>query len=178
MEKPAVVVASNNPVKLQAVRRGFERMFPDQSFAVRGLPAASNVSDQPATDAETLQGAENRARNVRRLVPDASYWVGVEGGIEPDEFGMKAFAWIVVLSEMKAGRSRTGAFYLPALIVEHIENGLELGEADDLVFGRSNSKQNEGAIGILTGKIIDRASLYEHAVILALVPFKTPKLYR
>jgi non-canonical (house-cleaning) NTP pyrophosphatase len=52
-----------------------------------------------------------------------------------------------------------------------------LGEADDIVFGRSNSKQKEGAIGLLTGNVVDRAGLYEHAVILALVPFKNVALY-
>jgi non-canonical (house-cleaning) NTP pyrophosphatase len=54
---------------------------------------------------------------------------------------------------------------------------MELGEADDLVFGRSNSKQDNGAIGLLTGDVIDRAQLYEQAVILALVPFKNPDMY-
>jgi non-canonical (house-cleaning) NTP pyrophosphatase len=38
-------------------------------------------------------------------------------------------------------------------------------------------KQANGAIGILTGDVIDRTELYQHAVILALVPFKNDGLY-
>ena len=45
------------------------------------------------------------------------------------------------------------------------------------MFNRSNSKQDVGAVGILTGNVIERVSLYEHAVILALVPFKNQALY-
>jgi non-canonical (house-cleaning) NTP pyrophosphatase len=46
------------------------------------------------------------------------------------------------------------------------------------VFGRTNSKQEEGAIGLLTGGIVDRRQLYEQAVVLALVAFKNEKLYQ
>ena len=58
-----------------------------------------------------------------------------------------------------------------------VRAGKELGEADDIVFGRRNSKQKEGALGLLTGKVIDRRELYEHAILLALVPFKSSELY-
>ena len=53
---------------------------------------------------------------------------------------------------------------------------MELGHADDQVFKRDNSKQANGAIGILTNNVIDREAYYIHAVIMALVPFKNPAL--
>ena len=46
----------------------------------------------------------------------------------------------------------------------------------DMPLGRSNSKQGNGAVGILTADVIDRTHYYEHAVILALVPFKNTAL--
>lgn len=69
---------------------------------------------------------------------------------------MEAFAWAVVRSSTKVGKSRTGTFFLPKEIVCLINEGKELGEANDIVFKRSNSKQEDGAVGILTGNIIDR----------------------
>jgi putative aldouronate transport system permease protein len=57
-----------------------------------------------------------------------------------------------------------------------VRAGLELGHADDRVFGRDNSKQANGAIGILTDDVVDREAYYVHAVIMALVPFKNPAL--
>jgi non-canonical (house-cleaning) NTP pyrophosphatase len=74
------------------------------------------------------------------------------------------------------GKSRTGTFFLPVEVARLIREWKELGEADDIVFNRSNSKQENGAIGILTGDIIDRAQLYEQAVILSLIPFKNETL--
>lgn len=90
---------------------------------------------------------------------------------------MQAFAWVFILSNGKYGKSRTGTFFLPNQVVELIKAGKELGEADDIVFKLHNSKQNSGAVGILTGDIIDRTSYYTEAVILALIPFKNVGLY-
>jgi inosine/xanthosine triphosphatase len=172
-----VIVASANPVKLQAVRLGFQRMFPEQEFQVEQLLGVQGNSSQPRGDRETLQDASHRAERAALLVPQADFWVGVEGGIEDQDTQMAAFAWIVVRSMDRVGKGRTGAFDLPQAVAELVRQGKELGEADDIVFGRSNSKQANGAIGILTGDVIDRAQLYEHAVILALIPFKNPQLY-
>lgn len=176
-----IVVASTNPVKVQAVRQGFGRMFPGQPFEIETISVPSGVSVQPRSSAETLQGALNRARNAAHALPQADYWVGVEGGIEADEDNfpgeMLAFAWIVVQSRERLGKGLTGAFYLPPAVAELVRQGAELGEADDIVFGRSNSKQENGAIGILTGDVINRAQLYEPAVIFALIPFVNPDLY-
>ncbi|OGO34449.1 MAG: inositol monophosphatase [Chloroflexi bacterium RBG_16_57_11] len=178
---PTIVVASTNPVKVRAVQNGFARMFPGQNFEISTLSVPSGVSDQPASDAETLQGALNRARNAANIHPQADYWVGVEGGNDQDEEvftgEMFTFAWIVVLSRDRLGKGRTGAFYLPSAVSDLVRQGIELGEADDIVFGRNNSKQDNGAIGLLTGDVIDRAQLYEPAVIFALIPFKNPDLY-
>lgn len=174
-----IVLASANPIKVQACRRGFERMFPDETFEVESLPVPSGVADQPATDEETLLGARNRAEEAARRRPEADYWVGVEGGIEDDGHEMWAFAWVAVLAPGRSepSRARSAAFPLPPEVARLVRQGVELGEADDRVFGRSNSKQKDGAVGILTHGVIDRAALYEPAVVLALIPLLNPGLY-
>jgi inosine/xanthosine triphosphatase len=58
-----------------------------------------------------------------------------------------------------------------------VRSGVELGVADDRVFGRSNSKQQDGAVGLLTRGIVTRTDYYEHALLLALVPFGLSELY-
>jgi inosine/xanthosine triphosphatase len=172
-----IVVASANPVKTQAARQGFEKMFPQQSFEVHNVMAVSGVRNQPMSSQETLQGAYNRACAAYRLSPQADYWVGIEGGIEDWGEDMAAFAWVVVYTPGQTGKGSTGVFFLPPVVANLIREGKELGEADDIVFNTNNSKQANGAIGILTGDVIDRARLYEHAVILALTPFKNLELY-
>ena len=172
-----IIVASTNPVKVKATEGGFGRMFPSEAFVVKGYSVPSGVSNQPVGNLETLHGARIRAENVRMTIPDADYWVGIEGGVEDDNGELAAFAWIVIVSKSHCGKGRTGTFFLPEAVAHLVRQGIELGEADDIVFGKTNSKQQNGAIGLLTGDVLNRTSLYEHAVVLALVPFKNPKLY-
>jgi len=174
---PVIAVASANPVKIKAARRGFERMFPDQQFTIQSVIAPSGVSHQPLTSMETLAGARNRIANAFALYPTADYWIGIEGGVEEEDGMMTAFAWVAVRTADRIGQARSGAFALPPAVADLVREGKELGEADDIIFGRINSKQANGAIGLLTEDALDRAALYEQAVILALVSFKNPELY-
>ena len=173
-----IAVASTNPVKVKATLAGFRKMFPDETFQLQAVSVASGVSEQPATDEETYQGACGRARNAQQILPEADFWVGIEGGVQVEDNALLAFAWIVVRGrDRRSGSGRTASFLLPEAVASLVRQGKELGEADDLVFERSNSKQENGAVGILTGDVIDRAALYEPAVVLALIPFKNPALY-
>lgn len=173
-----LVVASQNPVKANAALGGFKRMFPESEIQLQTVSVESGVGHQPMTEAETLQGAENRANAAARQVPQADFWVGIEGGIEDLSDGMLAYAWIVVLSSGPPGKGRTGGFLLPEAVARLVRQGMELGDANDIVFGRENSKQQEGAIGLLTGKVMDRTELYEHAMVLALAPLKSATYYQ
>jgi non-canonical (house-cleaning) NTP pyrophosphatase len=90
---------------------------------------------------------------------------------------MEAMAWIVVLDQSKMGKARTAGFFLPQKVIELIKQGYELGHADEIVFGLSNTKQKMGTTGLLTNNVIDRTQYYTQAVILALIPFLKPDLY-
>ncbi len=173
-----IVIASKNIVKIDAARTAFERVFPDETFECIGVSVPSGVADQPSTDAETFTGAMNRVRAAREAEPDADFWVAFEGGLEEKEGEMEVFAWAVIEGrEGRFGKARTSTFFLPHAIVELVRQGKELGEADDIVFGRTNSKQSNGSVGILTGDLITRTSYYVEAALLALIPFKNPELY-
>ncbi len=172
-----IVVASDNPVKRRAVEQGFAALFPDERAEILPVIVDSGVADQPLGDAETRRGAEHRACSARSAIPDADLWFGIEGGIDDDALGMTAFAWVVALAADSVGRGRTAEFTLPERIAELVRGGLELGEADDRVFGRSDSKRKDGAIGLLSGGALDRAGLYAQAVLMALLPFRNAALY-
>lgn len=171
-----IIVGSINPVKIRAAREGFALMFPDQQFEVEGVEAASGVNDQPQTDMETLNGARNRARHAAELNPQADFYVGIEGGTDHLGDELIVFAWVVVLSGNIEGKAKSGTFVLPREVSDLVREGYELGHADDIVFQRQDSKRQNGSIGILTGDVIDRTAFYSPAVVMALIPFKNPKL--
>ena len=172
-----IVVASKNPVKINATKIAFGKMFPDVDFEVVGVSVPSGVNDQPLSSDETKRGAINRASNVQKEVPDADLWVGIEGGLEKIGDDMDAFAWIVIKSSDRLSFSRTASFFLPRKTVELINSGIKLGTANDILFQRTDSKQKGGAVGILTDGVSTRTSYYIEAVVLALIPFKHPELY-
>jgi inosine/xanthosine triphosphatase len=172
-----LVIASTNPVKIQAAQVGYSQVFPTELLRVQGVSVPSGVRDQPMSDDETLLGAENRAAAAHTAVPQADYWFGIEGGCAETHDALWAFAWVVVRSaDGITGRGRTAAFQLPEAVAALVRAGVELGVADDRVFGRENSKQANGAVGLLTGDVIDRQAYYVHAVVLALIPFRNPSL--
>lgn len=152
-------------------------MFPDITWTVKGVSIPSGVSDQPKTESETRLGAQNRARGAQEKFPEGDFWVGIEGGIEDVQQDMHAFAWMTVIHNNHMGEGRTATFFLPPPVVALIRAGDELGVADDKIFGVSNSKQSNGAIGLLSGNVITRETLYVPAIVMALIPFKNRKLY-
>ncbi|AKQ47508.1 inositol monophosphatase [Rufibacter radiotolerans] len=172
-----IVVASTNPVKVRAALAGLQRMFPGQEFLAEGISVPSGVADQPMSDQETLQGALNRVQRAREKQPEADFWVGLEGGVDRVGSDLTTFAWVVVQAGEKIGKARSGTFFLPPPVAQLVAEGMELGHANDQIFSQVNSKQKGGAVGILTQGMLDRQELYVQAVLLALVPFKSPELY-
>lgn len=172
-----VIVGSRNPVKITCTESGFHQAF-NSSYLVEGLNVGSGVASQPMGDVETYQGALNRAQNSKLVFPEADFWVGIEGGVDEFQGEMLAFAWVVIIDrEGKIGKAKTSVFFLPKSIAKLVKSGMELGKADDHFFQRENSKEQDGAVGILTNGVLDRKNYYQQAVLLALVPFIKPELY-
>ncbi|MCB0505962.1 MAG: inosine/xanthosine triphosphatase [Cyclobacteriaceae bacterium] len=170
-----IIVASGNPVKIESTKRAFQKVFPNETFELEGIEVESGVPDQPVGEHETLLGASTRAQNAQLI--DGDYWVGIEGGVAEREDQLEAFAWIVILHHGKKSLGRTGSFFLPHKVSELVHQGVELGEADDIVFGQSDSKRKQGSVGLLTHGVLDRTTYYEQALVLALIPFVNEEFY-
>lgn len=170
-----IIVASKNPVKINAVREAFAASFATTPLNLLGVQAASGVSDQPVGDTATRLGARNRVTNARSQHPDADFWVGLEGGIETIDGDLQAFAWMAVCNvEGRIGMARSASLPLPPAVKILVDAGMELGHANDRVFATLNSKQGGGAFGLLTDGRYTREGIYAQTVSLALVPLLHP----
>ncbi|MGL4223956.1 MAG: inosine/xanthosine triphosphatase [Vibrio sp.] len=168
-----IIIASQNPAKINAVQSAFSTVFADHNCEFIGISVPSDVAAQPMSDTETKQGALNRVRNAKQQYPGANYYVGIEAGIEDN----KTFAWMIIESSEQRGESRSACLMLPPLVLEQLGSGTELGDVMDQVFGTENIKQQGGAIGLLTAHHLTRSSVYHQALILALIPFINPDHY-
>ena len=173
-----IIVASKNPVKVNAAKVAFQKTFPTATLEVIGISVPSQVADQPMTDEETYKGAVNRANNAKKEMPTADYWVGIEGGIEDRTTVMDAFGWMVILSKEAMSDARSCSFPLPPYVAAAVRAGKELGHVNDAFFKIHNSKQGGGAVGSLTDNLVTRTDLYVQPMLLALIPFCKQELWR
>ncbi|ELR66134.1 Inosine/xanthosine triphosphatase [Photobacterium marinum] len=169
----SVIVASANPAKISAVADAFATAFPNQTFSFEGISVASEVRDQPMCADETLDGARNRIANARKKVPDADYYVSIEAGID----GEFTFAWMVIENHNQRGEARSASLPLPPKALEKVHQGIELGDVMDEMFNQNNIKQKGGAIAMLTNHKLSRSTVYQQALILALIPFMNQELF-
>lgn len=170
-------MGSKNPVKIAASRAVLSRVY-GGGVKVEGISVDSGVSRQPWGDQETLRGALNRAEAALRL-SGASLGVGLEGGLVEVDGQVFTSAWCAVAREDGTVGVAGGAnMLLPPLVARAVRQGAELGPTMDDLTGLENTKQAQGAIGILTKGYLDRQSAYEQILTLALARHLSPIHYR
>jgi len=172
----SIAVGSTNPVKIGAARAVLSPLAPRAT--ITGIAVTSTVPDQPFGDDETIRGALARA-HAARTAAGAELGVGIEGGVVDDgERGMRTCAWAAVVDAH--GRSGVGgslAMTLPPRVAAMIRDGMELGHAMDALVGAHDTKRGAGAVGILTGGLVDRQRAYETLVAYALARFVSADYY-
>ena len=173
-----ILVGSENPVKVAAVKVAFAQYF---DVEVLAHSVDSQVAHQPVND-ETFEGAKNRALELSRINCEqnlgAAYMVGIEAGIL--QLYAKWFAFSVICIRDDHGRMSFGAtppYELPSSVTRELLNGTELGDVIDRLVGDHNTKQKGGAIAFFTRGVMDRKKLYIQGVTLALIPFVNESLY-
>jgi inosine/xanthosine triphosphatase len=164
-----IAVASANPAKIAAVEQCFSQVFAGKIASVKGFSCKSGVRAQPMSADETLQGAENRIADLKTQI-QADFYVAIEAGLDGD----MTFAWMVIQHGGLVGKARSASLMLPPKALELLATGAELGDVMDQLFGTQNIKQAGGAIGLLTENRLSRASVYQQALTLALIPFLNP----
>lgn len=154
-----VKIATKNPVKIEAIKKAFERFFSD--VEIECFSVCSGVPNQPIGDA-TFIGAENRLEDLKLLCGDYDYLVACESGLIC-EYG-KWFNVQVVMVENKDGKCGTGlsnGYEVPMKYLDDVMN-TSIAKVLDKVF------QGKGGIRVLTKNQFTRADLIEHGTIMAL----------
>jgi inosine/xanthosine triphosphatase len=173
-----IAVGSKNPVKVAAVKRGFEQMMPGIEFDVVGYDVDSGVNHQPLTDDETVLGATNRAKAALAADDMAAFGVGVEGGMDKRQYGWTEAQWVVVISRAGVkGIGQSLRLPIPDGFMTEVLAGKELGEVIDAHFNKTNMKQSGGYVGEVTNGLVGREDMALSAVISALVPITNPELF-
>jgi inosine/xanthosine triphosphatase len=173
-----VAVGSDNPVKVEAVRRVFERVY-GRAADVRGFAVPSGVPEQPFRD-DTWTGARTRAEGALAAWPDADFGVGVEAGLllgpDPVRF-FDVQACVVVDAGGRVTYGQGPGFAYPEAVEHELREGRTVGEVLSRMAGVDDIGRKMGAVGWLTRGLVDRAALTEPAVLMALLPRMRPDAY-
>ena len=159
-----IAIGTKNKAKIAAVEKVASNYFVNATFETISVP--SGVSEQPFSDAETRQGAINRAVNAMEGTgADLSF--GLEGGVYELDGAMYCCNWgAVAVKEGPVISSSGASFALPEEIAEQLRAGKELGPVMDEFTRTKDIRQHAGAIGIFTDGLVDRKVMFEHIVAL------------
>lgn len=173
-----IVISTTNEAKVNGVKKAFEDVFENCEFISEKFN--SDVSDQPLSEKEGINGAINRAKNSMSKFKDADFYVGLEGYVDTKDWGMfLAGASAVIGSNGDIGIGISYQLQLPLFMEKQINSGKELGPiVQELMKDESNNiRHTEGTMSILTNGRIKRIFEFETATTCALARFITPDLY-
>lgn len=168
-------VGSANPAKLEAVHRALARLAP--GCVVEGVSVASGVGKQPFGDEETRRGAMSRAR-AALATSGADVAFGLEGGVILEGDRPWLVSWVAAVDGSgRSGEASGLRMPLPRGATESLRRGEELGDVIDALFDMHLSKQQAGAVGLLTEGFVSRADAFADLVAMACAPLLRPDLY-
>lgn len=168
-------VGSTNPAKLEAVHRALARLAP--GCTVEGVDVPSGVRAQPFGDAETRRGAAARARTAL-ATSGADLAFGLEGGVIFEGDAAWLVSWVAVVDRRgRVGEASGLRMPLPAAAAARLRAGDELGDIIDALFDTKLSKQQAGAVGLLTEGFVSRTEAFADLVAMACAPLLRPDLY-
>ncbi len=156
-----IAIGTKNPAKVEAVQTALAS-WEDCSFTDLSVP--SEVSAQPFTDKETIQGAINRATNALEK-GNAEIGIGLEGGVLETDYGMFLCNWGALVTKGNAPIIAGGArILLPHEFAVKVRGGMELGHVMDELLHTSDLSKREGAIGVFTNNWVGRKEMFVHIV--------------
>jgi inosine/xanthosine triphosphatase len=171
-----VAVGSTNPTKIKPVKSIFSKYF--KNIIVKGIKVPSDVNDQPKHIDEIFQGALNRARSSLKLVKNADYGVGIEGGIHQYKHGWLEQSMVVIIDKKgRIGIGSSGGLVLPDKVIDEIKKGKNLEQVIDKLFNTKKIGEGIGMFGVFTNGVVTRTEGVKHGVAFALARFLHSDIY-
>ena len=176
-----IAVGSKREPKLAGVREALGRLavvpWPREPVELMPFEAASGQADTPLSAEATLAGARARARTTLDSVPGADLALGLEGGVEvisrePLEAVLRN--WAVAWDGVREGVGSSAGVLLPEPVAAAVLAGEDLAAVIDRWAAEHDVRSRQGAFGVLTAGLVNRADAFVQAVLTALAPFYAP----
>ncbi|MBJ7449947.1 MAG: DUF84 family protein [Parachlamydiales bacterium] len=179
-----IAIGTKNSAKVQAVRELILNYSALCFATVRSVSTSSNVSDQPLTLEETIQGAKSRALNAYELVDGCTFGIGIESGLFPchsvrSEYLHTCAGCVFDGKNYYLGLSTS--FEVPPHILKHlIDDHMDLAQAclHVKITKDQNIGMNEGLVGLLTNGRVNRKDYSKECLTMALIQLENAHLFK
>lgn len=178
-----IAVGSTNPAKVVAVK---EVIMDSPRFSkadVVSMNTSSDVSDQPLSLRETIQGAKNRAKSAFKGSESYQYGVGIESGLMEASDASTGFLHISVCCIYDGVNYYTGlstGFEIPPQVLRLVlDQKMDLSQAclQSGISHNTSIGSTEGLIGVLTKGKVDRKEYSKQCVITAVIQLENSEWY-
>jgi len=176
-----IVVGSKNPIKINAVTE----LIQDYEFLsgaeVLSENASSEITNQPITLDETIQGAMNRARNAFK---NCDLSIGLESGlvkVPNTKSGYMDTTACAIFDGKVYHLGLSSGFEYPKRVIDLVfKEKLEIDEAVHKLGITENKRvgYSSGMIGLLSKGRLDRKAYTKQALTTALLHLDNKELYR
>lgn len=173
-----IIICTENNAKIQATKGVIQRVFSD--FELTCEKFSSDIPEQPLSEEEGIMGAINRAVNAKLKYPDADYYVGMEGYVDTNAYGMFLAGIVAIVDkDGKIGIGSSAKMQLPVFIQKKIEEGYELGPLiKDLMNDTAGDiRQYDGTNGVLSKGLYNRVDEFRNATECAFARFQSPEFF-
>ncbi len=173
-----VIICTENKAKITAVKEVLDKVWTE--FEIISEKFSSEVSEQPITEEEGMAGAINRAKNGQLKYPEADYYIGLEGYVDTNKYGMFLAGIVAIINKQgNIGLGSSAKMQLPTFIQTSINNGQELGPLmkDLMNDSKDNIRQYDGTNGIFSKGLYNRVDEFKDATKCALVKFLSPEFF-
>lgn len=123
-----IILGSRNKDKIRVLKDALRdlRLKPE----INGVDVDSGITNQPLDKDITLLGARNRAKNAKKLRPDADFWIGLEGGLHDYEEGYHLITYACLIDKTDNEFIGQGVeIHLPQKVSDEVKKGGFFGDA-------------------------------------------------
>jgi len=173
-----IIICTENKAKIQAIEEVLIKVW--SNIEMIGEKFSSDVSEQPLTEEEGIKGAINRAKNAKLKYSDADYYIGMEGYVDTNKYGMFLAGIVAIVDKHgKIGVGTSAKMQLPTFIQKRITDGEELGPLikDLMNDTEGNIRKYDGTNGILSKGLYNRVDEFKDATKCALARFQSPEFF-
>lgn len=162
-----IVITSKNTTKLNVAKKALAAVLPNEQFdfVVLGL---EKEGGEPIGKSQIIGQIHDALTNARKDVPDAHFYICMEGGMEDDGNEMNETAYAVAESSTdRRATSSCSSFLVPNEVAKSVRSGKGFAESVNDFF-KTNDTKAKGFMNILTGGVLNKEDHYLQPVIIAL----------